>query len=168
MLIVREATEQDWPGIWRIFHAVVAQGDTYAYAPDTSEDEAKRLWMELPRATYVAVDGSGDGDDVVATYYLKTNQPGLGAHVCNAGFMVRGDQRGRGLGRKLGEHAIELARELGYHAMQFNFVIATNTAAIKLWESLGFEVLGRLPEACRLRDAGLVDALVMYRLLGKA
>ncbi|MCW8916296.1 MAG: GNAT family N-acetyltransferase, partial [Magnetovibrio sp.] len=113
MTTIRTATDHDWPSIWTIFHAVVQRGDTYAYAPDTSEAEAQKIWMDTPRQTYVALDG----DDVVATYYIKTNQVGQGAHVCNAGFMVREDQRGRGLGRKLGEHALDQARILGYHAM---------------------------------------------------
>ncbi|MCW8916831.1 MAG: GNAT family N-acetyltransferase, partial [Magnetovibrio sp.] len=99
-------------------------------------------------------------------YYIKTNQVGQGAHVCNAGFMVREDQRGRGLGRKLGEHALDQARILGYHAMQFNFVVSSNAGAIKLWHELGFETVGRLAEAYKGPD-GYADALVMYRLLGK-
>ncbi len=161
MITVREATAQDWPDIWAIFHVVVGRGDTYAYAPDTSQTEAQKIWMEIPRKTYVALDG----DEVAGTYYIKTNQVGLGAHVCNAGFMVREDQRGRGLGRMLGEHALNQARLMGYHAMQFNFVVSTNVGAIKLWQDLGFETVGRLAEACKGPD-GYVDALVMYRLLG--
>ena len=161
MIHIREATAQDWPGIWTIFHAVVARGDTYAYAPDTSEDEAKTIWMELAKATYVAVDG----EEVVGTYYIKTNQAGQGSHVCNAGFMVREDQRGRGLGRLMGEHSLDAARALGYHAMQFNFVVASNRGAIKLWEALGFETIGRLPQAFKGAD-GYQDALVMYQVLG--
>jgi len=162
MYTIRQATAGDWPGIWTIFHDVVRRGDTYAFAPDTDEDEAKRLWVETPRATYVAVDG----DDVIGTYYLKTNQVGTGAHVCNAGYMVRADQRGRGLGRALCEHSLAVARGLNYHAMQFNFVAATNLGAIKLWQDLGFAVVGTLPEAFDHPQNGYVDALVMYRLLG--
>ncbi|MEG3618657.1 GNAT family N-acetyltransferase [Magnetovibrio sp. PR-2] len=163
MIHIREATAQDWPGIWDIFSAVVKRGDTYAYAPDTSEEDAKQIWMAAPKATYVAVDG----DDVVGTYYIKTNQVGQGSHVCNAGFMVHEDQRGRGLGRSLGVHALDQARALGYRAMQFNFVVARNTSAIKLWESLGFETIGRLPQAFKGRD-GFQDVLVMYQVLGEA
>lgn len=162
MISIRKATAQDWPGIWKIFHAVVGRGDTYAYAPDTSEDEAKHIWMELAKATFVAVDGN----EVVGTYYIKTNLAGHGSHVCNAGFMVREDQRGQGLGLLMGEHALVQASALGYHAMQFNFVVASNTGAIKLWERLGFETIGRLPEAFKGAD-GFQDVLVMYQVLGE-
>ena len=166
MFTVREATAQDWPGIWTIFHDVVRRGDTYAFAPDTHEAEAHRLWIETPRATYVAVEGvAAGGEEVIGTYYLKTNQVGTGAHVCNAGYMVREDQRGRGLGRALCVHSLDVARDFGYHAMQFNFVASTNCGAIKLWRDLGFEVAGTLPEAFKHPQNGHVDALIMYRLL---
>lgn len=162
MSTIREATETDWPGIWRIFHDVVGRGDTYAFAPDTGEDEARALWLDMPRKTYVAVD---EGGNVVGTYYLKTNQVGTGDHVCNAGYMVRGDQRGRGLGRALCAHSLSVARELGYHAMQYNFVASSNAGAIRLWQDMGFAVVGTLPEAFRHPEQGYIDALVMYRLL---
>src|SRR5262245_33232045 len=121
MLEVRGAEASDWPRIWPIFRAVVATGDTYAYAPDTPEDEARRLWAAAPARPYVAV---ADGV-VVGTYSLRPVQPGLGSHVANAGFMVAPDGIGRGVGRALGEHALAEARRLGYLAMQFNFVVGT-------------------------------------------
>ena len=161
MFTIREATKHDWPGIWTIFHDVVRRGDTYAFAPDTDEEEARRLWIENPCVTYVTVDG----EDVVGSYYLKTNQAGTGAHVCNAGYMVREDQRGRGLGRALCVHSLGVARDFGYHAMQFNFVASTNRGAIKLWRDLGFEIAGTLPEAFKHPQNGYVDAFIMYRLL---
>jgi len=165
MYTVREATPEDWPGIWHIFHDVVRRGDTYAFAPDTDEAEAKRVWMDAPRATFVTVEGDDSSRDVIGTYFLKTNQVGTGAHVCNAGYMVRKDQRGRGLGRAMCAHSLDVARDLGYHAMQFNFVAATNTGAIKLWQDCEFEIVGRLPQAFNHAEDGYVDALVMYRLL---
>ena len=164
MYTIREATSQDWPGIWRIFHDVVRPGDTYAYAPDTGEAEAKRIWMDAPRKTYVAVAG----EDVVGTYYVKTNQMGQGAHVCNAGYMVREDQRGRGLGRALCRHSLDQARAMGYHAMQFNFVASSNTGAIGLWQKMGFEIVGTLPEAFKHEGQGYEDVFIMYRLLRNA
>lgn len=164
MYTIRAATPDDWPGIWDIFHDVVRRGDTYAFDPDTDEEHAKSLWVGAPRQTYVAVE---DGD-VVGTYYLKTNQLGTGAHVCNAGYMVRGDQRGRGLGGALCEHSLTEARSFGYHAMQYNFVSSTNTGAIRLWEKMGFKIVGTLPEAFKHPENGYVDAFVMYRLLGTA
>ena len=102
---------------------------------------------------------------MLGTYYLKTNQPGLGAHVCNAGYMVAGQARGRGVGRAMAEHSLEEARRLGYRAMQYNFVASTNEGAIRLWKRLGFDVVGTLPGAFRHEGQGYVDALVMYRHL---
>ena len=160
-MTIRPATPDDADAIWAIFHEVVSTGDTYAYAPDTPRDEALRRWVEVPRATYVAVVEA----EVVGTYYLKPNQPGLGAHVCNAGYMVAGRARGRGLGRAMCTHSLSEARRLGYRAMQYNLVVATNEGAVRLWERMGFEVVGRLPEAFHHPERGFVDALVMYRLL---
>ena len=158
---IRAATLDDWPGIWEIFHHVVKSGDTYPYAPDTSEDEAKVLWLDNPQATYVGIkDGRIKG-----TYYLKPNRPGLGAHVCNAGYMVHPDQRGRGVGRKLCAHSLEEARRLGFTAMQYNLVVTTNEKAIGLWTDMGFETVGVLTKAFRHAELGTVDALVMYREL---
>ena len=158
---IRPATPPDHDAIWAIFHEVVSSGDTYAYAPDTERGEALRLWVEAPRATYVAEDEG----EVLGTYFIKTNQPGLGAHVCNAGYMVASRARGRGLGRAMCEHSLAEARRLGYRAMQYNLVVATNEGAIRLWEQMGFAVVGRLPEAFRHAGRGFVDAIVMYRLL---
>lgn len=159
-LTIRPATSDDQEAIWQIFHEVVASGDTYAYDPDTPRDEALRLWVEAPEATFVAEDGG----QVLGMYYLKPNQPGLGRHVCNAGYMVASAARGRGLGRALCEHSLTEAQRLGYHAMQYNLVVASNPA-VRLWERMGFETVGRLAEAFRQPGRGYVDALVMYRLL---
>jgi ribosomal protein S18 acetylase RimI-like enzyme len=137
---------------------VVDEGLRFAY-----EDVAGVLeyWIGDGITTFVAVDGP----DVVGTYALKPNQPGRGAHVANAGYMVPRSARGRGIGRMLGEHSLETARELGYAAMQFNLVVATNREAVALWQRLGFHVVGRLPRAFRLPAGGFADALVMYREL---
>jgi len=159
---IRRATAADWDAIWPIFQTVVAAGDTYVYAPETSKDEAQTLWMSPNAATYVAMDEHGA---IVGTYLLRPNQPGLGAHVANAGFMVDPAHSGGGIGRRMGEHCLREARAAGYHAMQFNFVVSTNTRAIRLWESLGFAIVGTLPKAFRHQTLGPVDAYVMYRLL---
>lgn len=160
-VLIRPAEAGDAEAVWTIFREVVASGDTYAFAPDTRREEALRLWMEAPLATYVAErDGA-----VVGTYYLKINQPGPGAHVCNAGFMVPARERGRGIGCLMARHALEEAPRLGFTAMQFNLVVATNTGAIALWESLGFTIVGTLPKAFRHARFGFVDAHVMYREL---
>lgn len=159
-MTIRPVSDVDHEAVWQIFREVVAPGDTYAYAPDTPRDEALRLWIEAPEATFVA----DDGGRVLGTYYLKPNQPALGSHVCNAGYMVAAAARGRGLGRALCEHSLAEARRLGYHAMQYNLVVATNPA-VRLWERMGFRTVGRLPDAFRPPGRGYVDALVLYRLL---
>ena len=160
-LVLRPAVPADWPGIWRIFHAVVSAGDTYAWSPDTTEDEARELWIAPPRRTFVAEIA----DSIVGTYFYKPNQPGLGDHVANAGFMVAPDTAGRGVGRAMGAHALDEASRAGFQAMQFNFVVSTNARAVALWQSLGFEIVGRNPAAFRHPSAGLVDSYVMYRRL---
>lgn len=160
-LTIRPARDADWPAIWPIFAAVVAGGDTYAFAPDTTEAEARRLWMGPGLATYVA---EADGE-VVGTYILKANQPGLGAHVANAGYMVRSGAEGRGVGAAMCEHSLAEARAAGYQAMQFNFVASTNERAVALWRRLGFAVVGTVPRAFRHRERGLVDVYVMHRFL---
>jgi len=160
LVIIRPVTPTDHEPVWQIFHEVVASSDTYAFAPDTTRDEALRLWIDVPQATYVAVDGGA----VLGTYFLKPNQPGLGNHVCNAGYMVAATARGRGLGEAMCKHSMIEARRLGFRAMQFNFVVATNPA-VRLWTKMGFATIGRLPEAFRCADASFGDALVMYRLL---
>ena len=161
MTEIRPATPDDWPGIWEIFHAVVEKGETYPYATDTTEEEAKTLWIDGPRATYVAADGGR----VLGTYYLKPNQPGLGSHVCNAGYMVLADARGRGLGQSLCAHSLDEAGRLGFKAMQYNLVVSTNEGAIRLWKKMGFETIGTLAKAFCHPSEGYVDALIMYRVL---
>ena len=158
---MREATEADFNQIWPIFHEIVAAGDTYTYPPNTSKAEAKRLWLDVPRQTFVA-ETKGE---IVGTYYIKTNQPGFGSHVCNCGYMVSVKARGKGLATSMCEHSQRVALELGYKAMQFNFVVATNEGAVRLWQKLGFAVVGRLPKAFNHPTKGYVDALIMYKWL---
>ncbi|MCG7932942.1 MAG: GNAT family N-acetyltransferase [Candidatus Thiodiazotropha lotti] len=158
---IREASEVDFENIWPIFKEIASAGDTYAYPSDTSKTEGKRLWMDLPRITFVVVE---DGK-IVGTYYIKTNQAGPGSHVCNCGYMVPSSSRGKGLATAMCEHSQKIARELGYKAMQFNFVASTNEGAVRLWQKLGFEIVGRLPEAFNHPAKGYVDALVLYKWL---
>ncbi|MFQ5764749.1 MAG: GNAT family N-acetyltransferase [Rhodospirillales bacterium] len=161
MTEIRAVEPADWPGIWAIFRPVVAAGDTFPYDPETSEDKARVLWLEKPLATYVALDEGR----IAGTYYLIANQPTLGAHVCNAGYMVHPEARRRGIGRAMCAHSLDEARRLGFAAMQYNLVAVTNEAGRALWEEMGFEVVGTLPKAFRHKQKGPVDALVMYRLL---
>lgn len=160
-LRIRRAEDADFDGIWEVFHAVVSRGDTYSYDPETTKEEARDLWMPSNGRTYVAVLE----DEIVGTYLMKPNQPGLGSHVVNCGYMVRGDQAGRGIGRALCEHSLDTARKAGYLAMQFNFVVSTNTRAVALWERMGFAIVGTVPRAFRHRELGLVDIHVMHRFL---
>ena len=160
-LLVRRATDEDWSAIWLIFRDVVAAGDTYTFAPDMPEADARRAWMGPGLATYVAVRS----DEIVGTYLLKSNQPGLGSHVANVGYMVRPGAFGGGIGTAMAEHSLEEARAAGYRAMQFNAVVSTNVRAVALWKRLGFDVIGTVPEGFRHRELGYVDLLIMYRRL---
>lgn len=159
-LTIRRATDADFEAIWPFFRDIVRAGETYAYDPDTSAEEAFDIWMRLPHATYVA-----EAEGIVGSYYLKANQPALGAHVCNAGYMVAGAARGRGVGRAMCLHSQTEARRLGYRAVQFNLVVSTNPA-VGLWLELGFSTVGTLPGAFKHKERGFVDALVMYKWLG--
>jgi len=160
-LDIREATEADFEEIWPIFQEIVTAGETYTYPQNTSKEEARRLWLDLPRQTFVAEDEG----EILGTYYIKTNQPGFGSHVCNCGYMVSARARGKGLATAMCEHSQQIALELGYKAMQFNFVVASNEAAVWLWHKLGFETAGCLPKAFNHPTEGYVDALVMYKWL---
>lgn len=160
-LKIREATEDDFDEIWPIFHEVVSAGDTYAYPPDTSQQDALKIWIDTPRKTFVIEENN----KILGTYYIKTNQNGPGNHVCNCGYMVSSSARGKGIATTMCEHSQDIAQELGYKAMQFNFVATTNEGAVRLWEKLGFETVGRLPKSFNHPEKGLVDALVMYKWL---
>jgi len=161
MLNIRAATDADFPAIWAIFRQVIAGGDTYVYGTDTTRAQARRLWTAPPAVVFVAEQGGR----VVGTYSLRRNQPGLGDHVANCGYMTDPQVRRQGVATALCEHSLETARARGFTAMQFNFVVASNTAAIRLWEKHGFGVIGRIPGAFRHRTDGPTDALVMYRAL---
>lgn len=158
---IRPATEADADAIWAIFREVIDEGVAFAFDQSTSRDDGLRFWLESPTCCFVAeLDGR-----VVGTYFLRPNQPGRGAHVANAGYMVARAGQGRGIGRAMGEHSIIEARRRGFRAMQFNLVIATNTPAVRLWERLGFAVVGRIPGAFVHPVEGEVDALIMHRSL---
>jgi len=158
---IRQATKKDFTDIWPIFREIVQAGDSYAYSPDTTEEQAVTIWLEQPRQTYVCeVKG-----EILATYYIKTNQAGPGRHVCNCGYMVSSSARGQGLATNMCKHSQLEAKRLGYKAMQFNLVASTNEAAIRLWTRLKFDTVGRLPGAFNHPTKGYVDALVMYKWL---
>ncbi len=161
MLKIRLATNADHDAVWNIFHAVVAPGDTYSFDPQISREEALSYWIQSDTHTYVAEQDQ----EIIGTYILKANQLALGSHVANAAFMVAPDARAQGVGRAMGEHCLREARRLGFRAMQFNFVVATNESALRLWRQLGFEIVGTLPGAFRHPTKGYVDVHVMFRSL---
>ena len=163
-LQIRRARKNDRDAIWQIFRAVVARGDTYVFDPHISRAKALEYWFGQERRCYVAVSDKG----IVGTYILNANQSGLGSHVANAGFMVAPSAQGRGIGRAIAEHCLREAERLGFRAMQFNFVVSTNEAALRLWKHLGFRIVGRLPGAFRHAQEGFVDVYVMYRRLSPA
>lgn len=158
---IRRATASDSAAIAGIILPTIAEGTTYALDLHMTEAEALGYWLGSDKKTFVA---EADGV-VVGTYYIRANQAGGGRHVCNCGFMTSHAATGRGVARRMCEHALQQARSTGYRAMQFNFVVSTNERAVQLWQSLGFEIVGRLPEAFRHPTLGYVDALVMYQRL---
>lgn len=160
---LRDATAEDWPEIWPFLHRIIAAADTYTWEPDVTEQQARATWMQSPPGrTFVATDADGT---VLGTAKMHPNQLGPGAHVANASFMINPEHSGRGLGRALGEHVIEQARADGYRAMQFNAVVEANARAVELWRSLGFEVLGTVPEGFRHPVKGYVGLHIMHRRL---
>lgn len=160
---IRAAVQEDWPTIWPFLHRIVAEGETYTWDRDVTEDRAREIWMQAPPGrTVVAVDPDGT---VLGTAKMLPNQDGPGSHIANASFMVSPHHGRRGVGRALGEHIIGQARADGFRAMQFNAVVETNTGAVELWRSLGFEVLCTVPEAFHHPVKGFVGLHVMYRRL---
>jgi len=160
-LTIREIGADEFDLLWPIFHEVVAAGDTYSYAPDITPEQARQLWTSDGARCFIALlDGA-----CVGGYMLHANQPGLGDHVANCGYMVTPAARGRGIAGAMCKHSLEQARQAGFTAMQFNFVVSTNEAAIHLWRQHGFEIVGRIPNAFRHARLCPTDAYVMYRAL---
>lgn len=159
---IRDYVPADWASVWPIFRKVVAAGETYAYDPGWSTEEAKAVWVEAPPAhTVVATEGA----QICGTAKMGPNRPGRGSHVCTASFLVAEAARGRGVGRALADHTLSWARDHGYAAMQFNAVVECNEAAVRLWRSLGFEIIGTVPEAFEHPTRGRVGLHVMHRRL---
>src|SRR5688572_18428021 len=161
MANIRPATEADKPAVWRIIKAVIAGGDTYVFDPSTPEEEMVTYWFSPEKHVYVAEENG----EILGTYWLKVNQPGLGDHISNGAYMVSPDAKGQGIGKLMALHSIEEGRRIGYHAIQFNFVVKSNTVAVNLWKSVGFEIIGEIPDAIRHSKNGLTNAYIMYRRL---
>ncbi|WP_199036805.1 GNAT family N-acetyltransferase [Glycomyces salinus] len=162
-MLIRDAEPGDWPAMWAFMKPIIEAAETYPWPPDTTEEWARAYWIERPEPAsrlVAEIDGR-----IAGTVEIHPNLPGQGAHVANAGFMVDPAFGGRGLGRALGEAAIERAARDGFHAMQFNAVVETNERAVQLWHSLGFETLAVIPDGFRHPVRGLVGMHLMYRLL---
>jgi ribosomal protein S18 acetylase RimI-like enzyme len=162
MITIQPCQRDDWSSVWKVIEPVFRAGETYAFSPAITEREAHKYWIEVPANTFVALDTN---NTILGTYYIKPNQPDLGAHVCNCGYIVAEDARGQGVAALMCEHSQEEARRLGFRAMQFNLVVATNQSAVRLWQKLGFDIVGTLPGAFRHPTHGFVDAFVMYKQL---
>ena len=160
-MLIRPATVEDRPALWRILEPAIRAGETYALPLDMSEADAIAYWTGPGREVFLAEQ---DGR-VVGTYFLCLNQRGGGRHVANCGYTTDPAARGRGIARRMAEHSLEEARRRGFLAMQYNFVVSSNEDAVHLWQSLGFTIVGRLPGAFRHPRLGYVDALVMFRRL---
>ena len=160
---IRPATPADDDAVWRILEPMIRAGETYPLPREMRRHEAFAYWCAPEHEVFVALDGG----EVAGTYYLRANQKGGGAHVANCGYVTAPHASGRGVGRAMCEHSLARAGARGFRAMQFNFVVSSNTRAVRLWQSCGFEIVGRIPEAFRHPTAGLVDALVMVRPLAE-
>lgn len=159
-MLIRKASDGDWPQMYRTFAVVVSEGRTYAHPEGLSSDEARDLWMlKKPGRTVVAVEGEA----VLGTATMGPNRPGRGSHIATASFMVAPSARRTGVGRALGEHVVAWAGEQAYRGIQFNAVVETNVAAVRLWESLGFEITGTVPGAFRHANGQYVGLHVMFR-----
>jgi GNAT superfamily N-acetyltransferase len=158
-MIIRPATGADWDSIWPFFEAIVAAGDSYAFPLGLTSDTARPWWMESPPAQTVVAEQDGV---IVGSAKMGPNRPGRGSHVATASFMVDPFTRSRGVGRALGEYMVEWARTAGYHGIQFNAVVESNVAAVRLWQVLGFEIVGTVPDAYDHATLGLVGLHVMY------
>lgn len=160
-LILREIGADKFARVWPMFRAVIAAGDTYSYPPDLSMEQARAWWAMAPSRCFIA---ERDGE-VLGCYMLRPNQPGLGDHVANAGYMVSPAARGQGIAGTMCEHSLQQARDAGFTAMQFNFVVSTNTTAVRLWQRHGFQIVGQVPGAFRHAQYGPTDIYVMHRSL---
>ena len=160
-MLIRETTVSDADAIWKILEPVIRGGDTYTLPADMAREDALAYWNSLGHEVFVAEDNG----EILGTYYLRANQKGGGAHVANCGYITAPWASGRGIARTMCQHSLEHAKTRGFRAMQFNFVVSSNERAVRLWQSLGFEIVGRLPGAFIHPKFGAVDAMVMYRRL---
>ena len=158
---IREASDSDHMIVLDLFRAIISEGETYIYTEDFSDEALNGIWFEAPNRAYV-VEHEGT---VIASFVIRPNKMGRGAHIANAAFIVQKNYQGKGIGRLMGEYAIDEAKRLGYRAMQFNIVVSTNIRSVSLWNRLGFRIIGTIPEGFDHKQLGLVDIYIMYRSL---
>jgi len=160
---IRKAHLEDFEVIYNVFQRILEHGDTYSYTPEEmTPDRALAYWVSAPGThCYVAEAGK----EIAGFYAIRPNRTGRADHVANGSFIVHPDYRKKGIGRKMGEHALKAAKKLGYKAIQFNFVVSTNKVAVELWQSLGFNIIGTMPKALQHASKGLVDVYIMHRFL---
>ena len=161
-ITIRQINDTDWSSVWQLMEPIIRAGDTYPYAMDMTVAGARQMWIEIPQQTYVAADEQGN---IIGSYYIKPNQPTLGAHVANCGYMVAEKARGRGVATQMCQHSQDEAVKLGYRAMQYNLVVKTNEPSVHLWQKMGFATVGTLPGAFQHAVHGYVDAYIMYKEL---
>lgn len=158
---VRKVVDSDSESLWRIIEPIIREGSTYVFSPDSSQEKMMKFWLAQDKSTYVAeLEG-----EIVGTFFLKANQPDRGSHIANAGFMVSPLVNGKGIGKAMAEFAIAEAKRMGFHAMQYNYVVKSNYAAVHLWKKLGFDIIGEVPDAFIHPENGLTNVYVMYRKL---
>lgn len=160
-MTVRAALASDSDAVWAILEPVIRAGETYTLPREMGRREALAFWFAPSHEVFIAEDSG----QAVGTYFLRPNQAGGGAHVANCGYITATAASGRGVARAMCAHSLDRARTRGFRAMQFNFVVAANERAVRLWQSLGFAIVGRLPEAFRHPSLGYVDAYIMHRML---
>lgn len=157
--MIRKATAKDYDQVWEIFKSVIKTEDTYVFSKHTPKEDLKKHWFASYMHTYVYEANH----EILGTYIVKPNQIDLASHIANASYMVHANTQGKGIGRKLCEHSLKLAKDLGFIGMQFNIVVSTNGVAVKLWQKLGFEIIGTTPNGFRHSSLGLVDTFIMYK-----
>lgn len=159
--MIRAASKNDFESIWPIFNAIVSTGLTYTWSANTSIEQARTLWIESAHKTFVYEDS----EKVMGSYYIKANFGGAASHICNCGYMVSAEARGKGVATAMCQHSQQIALDLGYKAMQFNCVTTSNESAIRLWHKLGFETIGQIPKGFNHPELGYIDMLIMYKWL---
>jgi ribosomal protein S18 acetylase RimI-like enzyme len=161
---IRSYAPDDWDGVWAVLEPVFRAGETYPVPPDISSADAHAMWTGGGKQVFVAVDESTGL--ILGTYYVRPNFDGAASHTCNCGYVVAESARGRGIAARMCEHSQAQAAALGYRAMQYNFVVSSNAAAVHLWQKMGFSIVGTVPDAFRHPRLGFVDAYIMHKRLG--